>query len=314
MAGGEKAKSSGEYGEAIVKSLLDLFGWKQPLNNITVSCQKPEEHAKENGKACKKHGIDYVYRYKSPLRNETKQEVLISVKCRDKYPATDSGVKKKFKEFLIDLAKAAECYPSCEEAKIKMPGTTKKVYSLLIFWIDRNEGDNSEYYGIIDKVSGFNLREHVKYDVVSLIDNNRAQFLYEAITYAINKYGSENVNFFYINTGLSNASLNRQYVGTILPYEYLNANVIPMAVSKDDRKTLLLVVKDEFCEEYLKRLIALAQDITSNWVADTVIAFPDYNRFSHDNIVKNVKLCFEDVKFTKNLTIDTYHHDFRDGV
>ncbi len=314
MAGGEKAKQSGEYGEAIVKTLLNLFGWQQALNNITISCQKPEQHAIKEGKKRQKHGIDYVYRYKSPLRNETKQEVLISVKCRDRYPATDSSAKKQFKEFLIDIAHAAECYPSCETAKLKMPGTTKKICSLLVFWIDRNQGDNREYESVIDKVAGFNLREYCNYDTVSLIDNNRAQFLYEAITYAHSKYGAENVEFFYINTGLNNANLNRQYFGSILPYEYLNANVIPMAISKDDQKTLLLVVKDDFCEEYLKRLIALAQDLTSNWVANTVIAFPNYHSISHDDVVRNAKLCFEDVKFIEKVTIDTYHPDFRDGV
>lgn len=314
MAGGEKAKQSGEYGEAIVKSLLELFGWQEAINNVTVMCQKPDQHSKEEGKKCQKHGIDYVYRYKSPLRNETKQEVLISVKCRDRYPAGELSAKKEFKKYLVDIANAAECYPSCETAKIKMSGTTKKICSLLIFWIDRNKEDNREYVSIINKVAGFNLREYCKYDIVSLIDNNRAQFLYEAITYAHNKYGNENVEFFYINTGLNNASLNRQYFGSILPYEYLNANVIPMAISNGDQRTLLLVTKDDFCEEYLKRLIALAQDITSSWVANTVIAFPNYHSVSHDEVVKNAKLCFEDVKFTRKVTIDTYHPDFRDGV
>lgn len=38
MAGGEKAKSSGEYGEKIVKSLLELFGWKNCINGVTVPC------------------------------------------------------------------------------------------------------------------------------------------------------------------------------------------------------------------------------------------------------------------------------------
>lgn len=35
MAGGEKAKSSGEYGEKIVKNLLEIFGWKDCISGVT---------------------------------------------------------------------------------------------------------------------------------------------------------------------------------------------------------------------------------------------------------------------------------------
>ena len=99
MAGGEKAKSSGEYGEQIVKNILELMGWNNANSGVTVPCVHKEKHKKENSKEPQKHGIDYVYTYKSQLRDATKQDVLVSVKCRDGYPATDSGVKSKFKEF-----------------------------------------------------------------------------------------------------------------------------------------------------------------------------------------------------------------------
>ena len=40
MAGGEKAKSSGEYGEKIVKNLLEIFGWKNCIIMVQLSRQK----------------------------------------------------------------------------------------------------------------------------------------------------------------------------------------------------------------------------------------------------------------------------------
>lgn len=155
MAGGEKAKSSGEYGEQIVKNILELMGWNNANSGVTVPCVHKEKHKKENSKEPQKHGIDYVYTYKSQLRDATKQDVLVSVKCRDGYPATDSGVKSKFKEFVLDLAYAMECYPACELAKKKIPNTDKKVISGLIFWIDRGSEDGRENESVIDKIGNF---------------------------------------------------------------------------------------------------------------------------------------------------------------
>lgn len=46
MAGGEKAKSSGEYGEKIVKNLLELIGWEGLDEGVTIKCQYNEAHSK----------------------------------------------------------------------------------------------------------------------------------------------------------------------------------------------------------------------------------------------------------------------------
>ena len=48
MAGGEKAKSSGEYGEQIVKNILELMGWNNANSGVTVPCVHKEKHKKEN--------------------------------------------------------------------------------------------------------------------------------------------------------------------------------------------------------------------------------------------------------------------------
>lgn len=72
MAGGEKAKSSGEYGEKIVKNLLEIFGWKDCISGVTVPCVHQDTHKKQNADKSEKHGIDYVFKYKSPLRDTTR--------------------------------------------------------------------------------------------------------------------------------------------------------------------------------------------------------------------------------------------------
>ena len=314
MAGGEIAKSSGEYGEKIVANLLKLIGWENVNNGVTVPCVYEEKHIKEGKKTSEKHGIDYVFQYKSPLRDATKHDILISVKCRDKYPKTEIGVKSKFKEFLVDLAYATECYPSCDVSKRKVHNTDKKVISGLIIWIDRNREDGREYESVVDKIGGFYLKEDCTYDTIALIDNKRAQFLYTILTFTHTRYGKEHVGFFYINTGLNNANLNRLYIGNVIPFEYINSDVIPLAITTDISKILFLATTDSFCEEYLMRLIGLAQELTNAWAANVVIAFPDYNKFEHNENVINAKNSFDDSNFVNKIEVITFRPDFRDEV
>lgn len=309
MAGGEKAKSSGEYGEQIVKNILEMIGWGNANNGVTVPCVHKDKHQKDE-----KHGLDYVYRCKSSLRDATKQDILISVKCRDGYPVTDKGVKSKFKEFILDLAYAMECYPACELAKKKIANTDKKIICGLIFWIDRSRDDGREKVGIIDQIGNFYLGQECSYDAISVIDNKRAQFLYEIFKYLTSKHDKENINFFYINTGLNNSSLERVYIGKEMPYEYINANVIPFAITEGNQKKLFLAVSDGFCKEYLERLIGLAQELTNTWTANITIAFPDFNQFEHSELVIDAKNSFENAEFVRSIEVVTFVPDFRDEV
>ena len=87
-----------------------------------------------------------------------------------------------------------------------------------------------------------------------------------------------------------------------------------MAINQNNQNILLLLVKDEFCEEYLRRLIGLAQEITSDWAANIIIAFPNYNEFEDSEAVISAKSEFEDSSFTDKITVLTYDPDFRDEV
>lgn len=314
MAGGEKAKSSGEYGEKIVAKILNLIGWENPDSGVKVPCVNEEKHKSKDTKKSIQHGIDYIYQYKCPLRDSTRHDVLISVKCRDGYPKTDTGIHSKFKEFLLDLTYASECYPSCEISRRKINGITKRTTSGIIFWIDRNRNDGKENETVTNKIGNFYFKEECTYYTISLVDNKRAQFIYTLMTYVKNKYTNCDIKFFYINTGLNNSSLDRIFTGNIMPYEYINSDVIPLAITQNNNKILFLGVNIPFCEEYLKRLISLAQDLTSTWSANIVIAFPDYNEFEHSQVVNTAKSAFQDTSFTKTVQVITYSPDFRDEV
>jgi len=313
MAGGEKAKSSGEYGEKIVGNLLKLIGWDALDDGVTVQCIHNEAHSTDS-KSSAKHGIDYVYQYKSPLRDSTRQDILISVKCRDGYPKKEKTIREKFKEFYVDLVSAAECYPASDPYRRKMPNIKRRSHSGVIFWIDRNRDDGKEYISIIENLITMRLQENNALESVALIDNDRAQFLYESINFVNNKFGRENVEFFYIDTGLNNSNLVKLYSGTSMPVEYISSDIIPLHVVSGETKILFLIVKDSFDKDYLKRLIGLAQDITRTWANEIVIAFPDYNQFEHKQLCNDAKLEFDDNKFTRNISVTTYKPDFRDEV
>lgn len=314
MAGGEKAKSSGEYGERIVEKLLNYIGWEHLDSGVTVPCIHEEKHS-IGDKTSKKHGIDYVYQYKSCLRDFTRQDILVSVKCREGYPKKEETIRKVFKEFYEDLVFAGECYPASEVYKRRIAQTKKRITSGVIFWIDRSREDGREYESIIDQVAMVRLQENNIFDAITVVDNNRAQFLYEALSFVRQRYGEDNIEFFYIDTGLNNSNIEKKYSGKVMPVEYLSSDIIPLALTDaNDNKFLLLIVKSEFEKDDLKRIIGLAQDLTRSWASKVVIAFPNYNEFEHKQLFMDAKREFDDSKFTKNIDVLTYRPDFRDEV
>jgi hypothetical protein len=55
----------------------------------------------------------------------------------------------------------------------------------------------------------------------------------------------------------------------------------------------------------------LAKNITANYQSNTIIAFPDYNRLQHEQLVDSAKLIVEESSFTNSLTIENFNPNFR---
>jgi hypothetical protein len=310
MAGGEDAKRSGDFGEKIVKNLIELFGWSNTLNNIGVKCIHNDKHKLSDTEKRVKHGIDFIFQYKCPLKNYVQQNVIISSKHRDTYPTTPKGKKSKFKEFLIDIAYAMECYPCSEYYNYKTQGTSKKETTGVVFWIDSSEEQKGN--GIVDDIGDFRLNEDIQYKTVSLVDNPRANFLYDSIKFTHNTYGKENVEFFYFDTGYNNFGLDRTYSGKIMPVEYTNSNIIPLKIKDSTNGDILFIaINDIFNEDYLTRLIGLAQDLTKDWSPKIIIAFPDFNLYHHEKNVVVAKRQFDDESFISKIDIVSYRPNFR---
>ncbi len=45
------------------------------------------------------------------------------------------------------------------------------------------------------------MNQECVYETIALVDNKRAQFLYQLLSYAHSKYGKENVEFFILTRG-----------------------------------------------------------------------------------------------------------------
>ena len=125
---GEYSKVIGEIGENIVDNFLNLIGWNNIESNLTLPCQKPVKHAKDDSKQRNTHGIDVLFTYKTPLEQNTIQNIIISVKhTANSYP---NNPKSKFKEHIQDLVQTLECF-RYSELKTERKNLVKKILMMI---------------------------------------------------------------------------------------------------------------------------------------------------------------------------------------
>ena len=306
---GEKSKKRGEFGEDVVLKLLELIGWGEPLTGRDIECSNPLEHAIST-RGRKEHGCDFIYRYNCPLHNNRVQFVVISSKYNDEYTSNPTS---KFKPYLKDIATALECFK-----KSGIRNQLKKNYSVgreyndagVIFWFDNGKDVNDD---VIERLSSSPIIENSEFDSVYLVDNKRADFLFESIMYAQNSYKNSEIEFLVPDIGYNHTGKARISSTNIMPIQFINSSILPIKIINEAPKYeyLLLNTIDDFEEEYLKRLISLAQKLTEGWGDKIFVLFPNYNENLHGEIVENAKLEFEDQRFIKKLEISTYNPTFR---
>lgn len=305
---GEWSKKIGDLGEEIVKEFLGLIGWSDSQNNLPIPCMKKQKHS-DDGKL-QTHGIDYLFSYESQLSNRTIEHLVISVKYTSvEYPASPSS---KFKEFFFDLAKTMECFKNSTSRQAlnkQFSGVDHATDSGVLFWLSNNQ---NTYDDLISKISNVRSMDEYQFGTIYIVDNQRIGFIYDSIYLLKSKYKNSEIEFFYQTTGKNYNPTNRQVSGKILPVEFINASILLIKViSQDQRITFVISTIETFHEDRLKRLIGLAYDITSDLPDDTLILFPDYNRLTHGNMVKEAKSSFKDKRFTEKIKIDSYNGTFR---
>jgi hypothetical protein len=300
---GEFSKRIGEFGEEIVVHFLALVGWHQPIRNFDIPSIDPEKHEKNS------HGIDAYFHYKSPMISRTLENILVSVKySKDKYP---NAPVEKFKSYYRDLAMAIESFKKSEIRAKTINGRSDFETTFdrgVIFWLNDIDDDS---VNILEKLSKLEAPKDFNHDGIFLVDNKKVEFFFKAIEFARRKYTGKEVQFTYFNTGLNNDNETPKN-GSIMPIQYLGSNILPMRVQTDTEKnTLILCSRENFEEEELIKLIGLAKNITANYQSSTIIAFPDYNRLQHEQLVDNAKLILEESSFTKTLSVENFNPNFR---
>ncbi|HNP25019.1 MAG TPA: hypothetical protein PKL37_23285 [Panacibacter sp.] len=300
---GEFSKRIGDVGEEIVVDFLALIGWHQPVRNIDIPSIDPEKHEKNN------HGVDAYFHYKSPVISRTLENILISVKySKDKYP---NAPVEKFKSHYRDLGMAIESFKKSEirANTINSRSDFETTFDRgVIFWLNNVDDDS---FDLLEKLSKLETPKDFNHDGIFLVDNKKIEFFFKAIEFAKRKYSGKEIQFTYFSTGMNNDN-DTPKNGSVMPVQYLGSSILPMRVQTDtDKNTLILCSRENFEEEELIKLIGLAKNITANYQSNTIIAFPDYNRLQHEQLVDNAKLIVEEASFTKTLSVENFNSNFR---
>lgn len=300
---GEFSKRIGEIGEEIVIEFLSLIGWHNPARNFDIPSIDCVKHEK------KTHGIDAYFHYKSPLISKTLENVIISVKySKNKYP---NSPVVKFKEHYIDLAKAIESFKKSELRvdNINNRSGIEGVFDRgILFWLNNVDGDSTD---LITKLSRLEAPKDFNHDGIFLVENNKMEFIFNAIEFVKRLFVNKTIEFTYFNTGL-NGDNDTPKNGEVMPVQYLASNILPLRVQiENDKNALILCSREKFEKEELIKLIGLAKNITANYQSKTIIAFPDYDRIFHEQIVDNTIRIFEENTFADTITVSNYNQNFR---
>ncbi|MCF7967044.1 MAG: hypothetical protein K9L79_16135 [Methylobacter tundripaludum] len=300
---GEFSKRIGEIGEEIVIEFLTLIGWHKPNRNFDIPSIDPEKHGKNT------HGIDAYFHYQSPVISRTLENILISIKfSKDKYP---NAPVRKFKEYYNDLGMAIESFKKSDlrSKTINNRSDFEFVFDRgIIFWLNNVDGDSQD---LLQKLFSLEAPKDFNHDGIFLVDNKKIEFFFNAIEFVNRKLPNKTIQFTYFNTGL-NSDNTAPKNGPIMPIQYLASNILPIRVQTDtDKNTLILCSRENFEEDELIKLIGLAKNITANYQSSTIIAFPDYNRLKHEQLVASAKLIFEEASFTNLISVENFNPNFK---
>ena len=105
---GETSKKSGEIGEAIAIKLLELIGWRQSIQNVSVGCNN-SRHKSETGGKRHSHGDDQIHLYNSPFYDNHTEMIHVSVKNSIGSHPAEGTLREKLKSHIHDLNELIDC-------------------------------------------------------------------------------------------------------------------------------------------------------------------------------------------------------------
>lgn len=309
---GEVSKSSGELGEAYIANFLKLIGWNTTLSNESIPCCESEKHnVNKVKKGRQTHGIDELYTYMSPMDTGMLVNAVISVKHTDKlYPSSPSS---KFKDHMIDLAYAIECFENSDlKDGILIDSFNDNETIGILFWLSSK---SSTTYSVLSELNNVVMKNDLYYKRIHVIDNDRIKFIKDSIDIVTGKkfFGYE-FSFYYIDTPNNLSDGRKRSNGNILPIEMLSSNIQVFKLQKDKEIILVIVVKDDFNEDSFKRILGLAQHISHDLASNVQIFFPhfEHSRQENKNKINKIKSQFKEQSFIDTTNIYGYDIDFKD--
>lgn len=306
---GEKSVLSGEDGQKITSRLLQLCGWNIS-EHIDFTCLSSEKHKPPaNKEGRRRHSVDGINTYNSPLNHSVKKLILVSAKHHaESYPtASITKIYKTIKEH----AQCLDCARSNPEIKEEyLDGTDSK--------------RNTEYDGLISFFSSDLSEKHAsfffesstsvsipmdKFDAIFFIDNKRATFLYSAICEAREYSTNREISFIYPDTGAQNTE-DISISGKILPLELMCSDILPILVEKDGTHHVLIFCNDLIEKKYFKRVIWLIHKLCA-FAAKTIVFFPDFDSGKHNRLVNSVKQQFQESDYLNRISLKKWDdHSF----
>jgi hypothetical protein len=288
---GEKSKSSGEYGEKLGFSFLELIGWSSSLKSVSIKCNDISHRtAKDSQKGS--HGDDRVYIYNNPLYDNRTDVVHISIKNNlDGYAERDSELRAQFKGHLEEANEIIACaqYDSALlELLSGFQARRHKEHSGLLIWTSTDL--QSMDRDVLSVINNVRLDESCSKNVY-FVDGARIDFFKKIIDHA-KSASNGRYEFLYPETGNLVNRLDERH-GKILPLEMIIADVIPMkVVLEGGGETLFVYANQAFDRDAYRRLISLALGIAGAWPREVRIGFPDFNLAQHLNEARSAELPF----------------------
>lgn len=300
---GELSKLTGELGENIVQSFMQRVGWASPITPLDIECQYQELHRSRGAERNRStHGLDFVVCQRDYLLNpDTQDTIAVSAKYRE-YKSIQSSTK----EYVDELLQAIQCLSESDSVGgHRVAASIRDVeYCGVLFTLDPDEDVDRD---VVAELKDFRGMTSSAYPVF-IVDNRRLSFILRVLDFAHRKYGKENVQFFYYDTGFNYT--DQEHSGPQLPVQCINSSVLPLKVVKDEAEILVLAMMENFNDSTLKSDIGRAQTLTRGWGNRIVLAYPDFRVRSHGTTVQKVLQEVKDSDFAKKVDVENYIYDF----
>ena len=310
---GEWSKKIGEKGERVAQRVMEIIGWNDIQKGLDIPCIENERHKRKNT-----HGLDGLFTYKSPLHDRSLSHICISVKYNNEGYPTKSKLVSSFKDHLLQLDNTINCFDDSEikhqsNERWKNSGVDNSTNYGLLMWLHGNQSDNSndDLISLIEDIRIPSTTE-LKHPIF-VIDQLRANFLFESRNYISSKYHDHDITFNYHHTGLNNLSDENFSDGEILPVELINTGLLVYRATSNKLEIIALIIVslEKFEESGFKRLLGFANHISTNLANIIEICYPNFEDLRHGNEMRAVKASFQNSKFTDRVEVSSYKMDVR---